>query len=287
MPVKYLINDILGKPEHIGRINSAPLPPQNRLLENNPHGHFFVDAMKNGLDTDIALLNSANIRGYFEKGDIDERMVTEISPFKNKMVVAKLSEKDIVDAIKLGGTSFKNSNGKPGIVLVSGLKYVMNKKGELLKLTYIDKNGKENDIDINNPNPNKFYRTAMDDFYASGGDNFYMLNKIWPFFIIISFIYSIYSGNIFNINQEEELWLNNSIANLNRVPSQKWCKIYKKYSNLTVYIVIPEYLIGMKLESGREKDQRDISAIIQQLDLDNPILLYKKLIQMKQMHKIK
>ena len=27
-----------------------------------------------------------------------------------------------------------------------------------------------------------------------------MLNKIWPFFIIISFIYAIYSGNIFNIN---------------------------------------------------------------------------------------
>jgi len=27
-----------------------------------------------------------------------------------------------------------------------------------------------------------------------------VLNKIWPFFIIISFIYSIYSGNIFNVN---------------------------------------------------------------------------------------
>ena len=27
-----------------------------------------------------------------------------------------------------------------------------------------------------------------------------MLNKIWPFFIIISFIYAIYSGNIFKIN---------------------------------------------------------------------------------------
>jgi len=26
-----------------------------------------------------------------------------------------------------------------------------------------------------------------------------MLNKIWPFFIIISFIYSIYSGNILNV----------------------------------------------------------------------------------------
>lgn len=27
-----------------------------------------------------------------------------------------------------------------------------------------------------------------------------MLNKIWPFFIIISFLYGIYSGNIFNVN---------------------------------------------------------------------------------------
>lgn len=27
-----------------------------------------------------------------------------------------------------------------------------------------------------------------------------MLNKIWPFFIIISFLYAIYSGNIFNIS---------------------------------------------------------------------------------------
>lgn len=27
-----------------------------------------------------------------------------------------------------------------------------------------------------------------------------MLNKIWPFFIIISFIYAIYSGNISNVN---------------------------------------------------------------------------------------
>ena len=28
-----------------------------------------------------------------------------------------------------------------------------------------------------------------------------MLNKIWPFFIIVSFVYAIYAGNIFNVNQ--------------------------------------------------------------------------------------
>lgn len=49
--------------------------------------------MRIELDTDIALLNAANIRGFFEKGKIDSRQVSEISPFKNKMVIANLSEK--------------------------------------------------------------------------------------------------------------------------------------------------------------------------------------------------
>ena len=32
-------------------------------------------------------------------------------------------------------------------------------------------------IGINNPDPNKFLRVAMDDFYATGGDGFQVLNK--------------------------------------------------------------------------------------------------------------
>jgi len=133
--------------------------------------------MRTELGTDIALLNSANIRGYFEKGNIDSRKISEITPFKNKMVIVKLSEKDIVDAIKLGGKSFKAPGKKPGIVMVSGLRYTMNTNGELLKLEYIDSKGKASPIDINNPNPNRFFRTAMDDFYARGGNDMEMLNK--------------------------------------------------------------------------------------------------------------
>lgn len=177
LQAKYVVESIIGKPEHVGVINSAPPTPKNRLIENNPHGNFMVDAMRVELGTDIALLNSANIRGYFEKGNIDSRKVSEITPFKNKMVIVKLSEKDIVDAIKLGGKSFNAPGKKPGIVMVSGMRYTMNTKGELLKLEFIDSKGKASPIDVKNPNPNRYFRTAMDDFYARGGNDMTMLNK--------------------------------------------------------------------------------------------------------------
>lgn len=177
LPAKYVVENIIGKPEHVGEINSVAPAPVNRLIENNPHGNFLVDAMRKELGVDIALLNAANIRGNFEKGKVDTRKVAEITPFKNNLVVAKINEKELVDAIKLGGRSFIHPDNKPGIVMVSGLKYTMNDKGELLKLDYVDDNGKETPIDINNPNPDKILRAAMDDFYATGGDGFSMLNK--------------------------------------------------------------------------------------------------------------
>lgn len=177
LPAKFAIEEIIGKPEPVGHIKSAPPAPKNRLLENNPHGNFVVDAMRHGLNTDIALLNAANIRGSFERGNIDSRMVTEISPFKNKMMVAEINEQELVDAIKHGGTSFKNPGCKPGIVLVSGLKYTMDKQGELLNLSRVLPDGREIAIDINNPNKDKKYTVAMDDFFGTGGDGFKSLNK--------------------------------------------------------------------------------------------------------------
>ena len=177
LQAKYAVEEIIGRPEHIGHIKSAPPAPANRLIENNPHGNFVVDAMRHGMNTDIALLNSANIRGAFERGKIDSRMVTEISPFKNNMIVAEINEKELVDAIKWGGTSFNKPGNKPGIMLVSGLKYTMNKQGELLNMTRITNDGHEIPIDINNPDTNKKYSVAMDDFVGTGGDGFKSLNK--------------------------------------------------------------------------------------------------------------
>ena len=80
-----------------------------------------------------------------------------------------------------------------------------------------------------------------------------------------------------DINEEDEIWLNNSIANLNAEPEDKFKEIYKTYSNLSIYIVQPKYLIGMKIKSGREKDFKDASLLIKKLDIKDPILFRKEL----------
>ncbi len=175
--VRHIFEQILGKPKVVGIINSASPPPRNASIEPNGHANFMCDSMKEEFGADIALFGSATIRGYFESGKLDTRWLDDISPFKNKMVVADYTEKEIADALKVSAKSLVNINNKPGIVHVSGLKYTIGKNGDLRSAAFVDRNGNETAIDINNPRTDKIYKTALTDYYAEGHDGFYMLKK--------------------------------------------------------------------------------------------------------------
>lgn len=174
---RKVFENILGEPEVIGTIRTAPPILKNDLIDPNPLGNYGADAIKELAGADIALIGAANIRGSVEKGKIDTASIEEISPFKNKIAKINYTEKEIVDAIKFCAKSFVNSNNKPGILYVSGLKYTVTKGGEVLNITYIDKDGKETPIDINNPREDKIYSTAINDYFSSGNDGLDMLNK--------------------------------------------------------------------------------------------------------------
>lgn len=184
--IKDSVEDILGKPEVIGKVAKAAPAPKNRLIENNPHGNLIADAMRHELGTDIGILNAGNIRGSFSQGPIDTRLISDITPFEDKMMILSLSEKQIVDSIKVGLKSLTKSSNKPGILLVSGLKYTANRKGELLDLEFTDKDNKTHKIDVNNPSKDKKYTVAADDFYATGGDGYLESNKN-PDFVLKKF----------------------------------------------------------------------------------------------------
>ena len=184
--VKHSVEEYIGKPEVIGRVSVAVDPPTQRLIENNPHGNVIADAMRSELNTDIAILNTGNIRGRFSQGPIDTRLISDITPFEDKMMILDLSEKQIVDAINVGLKSLNNPSNKPGILLVSGLKYKANKQGDLLSLEFIDKANHTHKIDVKNPDPNKKYTVAADDFFATGGDGYLESNK-HPEFVLQQF----------------------------------------------------------------------------------------------------
>lgn len=71
----------------------------------------------------------------------------------------------------------------------------------------------------------------------------------------------------------DELWLNNSVANMNASPPENICEKLYQFSNLTVYIAPIQYVLGMKLESGREQDLKDIGLIIQHENFKDPFAL--------------
>ncbi len=182
LPMKYAIETIIGKPEILGKVSKADPAPKNRLISPNAHANFIVDSMRGELGTEIAILNSGNIRGNFSEETVDSRLIKDITPFKDDMIIANLSEPNLVHILKQGAKSMVNVGNKPGIIIPSGFKYDITKSGEIRNLRYIDKNNNEVPIDINNPNPNKIYKTAMDDFVAKGGDD-YLPKNDHPAFI--------------------------------------------------------------------------------------------------------
>lgn len=177
-PLRYVFEKILGKPEVVGFVKSAAPPITNDLTEPNPHAQFIVDCMRQELGGDIALLSAANVRGYFESGNLDTRVLEDMSPFKNNLTIIPYTEKEIVEALKATAKSVINMNNKPGILHTSGLRYNINENGDISDLYYVDKSGKETKIDIDNPREDKIYRTVVNDYYAMGKDNLRMLDKI-------------------------------------------------------------------------------------------------------------
>jgi hypothetical protein len=69
-------------------------------------------------------------------------------------------------------------------------------------------------------------------------------------------------GNELSLNMEGKPWLNNPDSNINRLPSKEYIESTKQFSNLTVNSVSLDYVVGMKLYSGGERDIDDVKGVI-------------------------
>jgi len=88
-------------------------------------------------------------------------------------------------------------------------------------------------------------------------------------------------GEEFGINKPDELWLNNSISNMNPEPPDEHCVALYAFSNLVVKAVTLTYLIGMKLASGRVQDLIDAASILKHDKNEDPFELLSRLNGMK------
>ena len=177
---ELIFDKVLGKAEVVGEVVEAMDPPENIYVSENPHANFVCDAIKEVTGADIGLWNNSGIRNYFHVGLINNRDVKDIAPFSDDMTVVPVTEKELVDAFKLvTKRTLTRASNKPGLYAVSGLNYTVSKsKKALVEMNFIDKDGNVIPIDINNPDPNKIYKVAADEFITMGGDDIPMLDKI-------------------------------------------------------------------------------------------------------------
>ena len=166
--LNYLKDATMGPSPVIGNFEDIDPLPENRRITPSAWTHFMCDAMKTETGADIAFINAANTRKVPKKGTLTERDITESTPLKNTLLVKKMTEKEIVQAIKESlSATFSNETGEPGILHVSGLTYVADNKGDLKELNFVDRNGNITPIDINNPS-DKTYNVCYDSFVAKG-----------------------------------------------------------------------------------------------------------------------
>lgn len=166
--VEFLKEGVMGKTPQVGNVKSVDPFPENKRTDPCAWSNLICDSLKSEMDVDIAFMNAANLRKVPQVGKLDERSITETTPFKNTMVKTTMTEKEVVDCIKFGAQSLVHEGNIPGIVQVSGLKYKVDKQGNLLELTFIDKKGKERQIDVQNPSTTTTYSVTYDSFMADG-----------------------------------------------------------------------------------------------------------------------
>jgi 2',3'-cyclic-nucleotide 2'-phosphodiesterase (5'-nucleotidase family) len=79
--------------------------------------------------------------------------------------------------MQVAANSFVNIANKPGIMYASGLRYTVSDKGKIISMSYIDKQGNATPIDLQNPRPDKYYTTVINDYCVQGNDGFTSLNR--------------------------------------------------------------------------------------------------------------
>lgn len=166
--LNYLKDATMGKSPEVASLMECDPLPANRRITPCAWTNLMCDAMKSETNTDIAFINAANTRKAPKAGILTERDVMESTPLKNTLLVKQMTEKEVVRAIKDAlQMSFSNETGEPGILHTSGLSYTADTKGNLIEMSFVDRNGNKTPIDINNPS-DKTYSVCYDSFVAKG-----------------------------------------------------------------------------------------------------------------------
>lgn len=154
------------KEEFSKQIGTTRIDLTRRAGEESNVGNLVADAMRFAADAHIAFQNNGGIRSDIPQGPVTLEQVYTLLPFDNQIISMDLSGRQILQVLNESGAKQRS------ILQVSGLKVVYGPSkrgvGKVRKAFLADGRPLE---------PDKFYRVAVNDFLAAGGDGYEIFKK--------------------------------------------------------------------------------------------------------------
>jgi len=130
-------------------------------------GNLVADAMLWGTELhepDFAIQNGGGIRADLPEGPIDKKLIYEILPFDNSVVIVEMTGAEVQEMFNFIPTIPRGKGGFPQV-----------SEGVQFTVDFIS--GESRNISINGEpiDPNKTYKVATNSFMADGGDSYTMM----------------------------------------------------------------------------------------------------------------
>ena len=134
-------------------------------------GNAITDAMREYLQTDIAIQNGGGIRVNIPRGDITLYQIHEVFPFINYVIEVEMTGRQIKEALEHGIKTYPSVwNG--GFLQVSGLQYTFDAaRPSGRRLVSVTVQGKAIEDD-------RTYSVATNDFLYQGGDGYNVFKNV-------------------------------------------------------------------------------------------------------------
>lgn len=130
-------------------------------------GNLFADALRVGVNADLAIINGGGLRGdkiYPAGSELTRKDILGELPFGNVTVLLEVKGADVLAALENGVSQVEDGAGR--FPQVSGLSFVFDPKAEKGKRVVEAKVGGQ-PLDLA-----KLYRVATNDYMAGGGDGY-------------------------------------------------------------------------------------------------------------------
>lgn len=132
-------------------------------------GFLIADATKEICEADFAVVNGGGIRASIEPGDVTYRDILTVLPYGNSAYTVEIPGSVVKDMLDYTATIPDGKGARPQ---VSGVTYTINKTTQKAEDILI--NGEPLDL-------NKTYKLGTNDYMASGGDGYSMLDGLYGY----------------------------------------------------------------------------------------------------------